>query len=98
MGGPPTIDVMLNVVNQDEPAAAPGGTYGKWTGKQQHDLPPGGNDSTGQFRPTANHAVQIANSSGRFWLEQPSLQPKLGSEHHRHHKRQTLPRAIPSEE
>ena len=79
-------------------AAAPGGTYGKRTVKQQHDLPQGDNDGTGQFRPTANHALQIANPSGRFWLDHPSLQLKLGSEHHRHHKRQTLPRAIPSEE
>ena len=79
-------------------AATPGGTYGKRTVRQQHDLPQGDNDGTGQSRPTANHAVQIADTSGRFWLDQPSLQPKLGSEHHRHHKRQTLPRAIPSEE
>ena len=69
-------------------AVAPGGTYGKRTVKQQHDLPQGDNDGTGQSRPTANHAVQSASPSGRFWLEHPSLQLKLGSDHRQHHKRQ----------
>ena len=97
-GGSDTIDVTLNVTDQDEPPLRPEAPTVRG---------PSGNSTTSlrvtmtapdNSRPTANHAVQSANPSGRFWLEQPSLQLKLGSEHHRHHKRQTLPRAIPSEE